>query len=135
MRARLPAREAGLRAGDIVVSVDGTLITEGLDATAKVAACGRALSLVVWRAQPDTPAGKARAPPTPTPVRGGSRDAIEGGGPEWAYSNMDVLGGAPPDQPLYEDFTIAPQAVETSISMLPERSSRRYPTGGTQARF
>jgi len=135
VRARLPAREAGLRAGDIVVSVDGALITEGLDATAKVAACGRALSLVVWRAQPDTPAGKARAPPTPTPVRGGSRDAIEGGGPEWAYSNMDVLGGAPPDQPLYEDFTIAPQAVETSISMLPERSSRRYPTGGTQARF
>ena len=133
MRARLPAREAGLRAGDIVVSVDGTLITEGLDATAKVAACGRALSLVVWRAQPDTPAGKARAPPTP--VGGGSRDAVESGGAEWAYSNMDVLGGAPPDQPLYEDFTIAPQVVDTSGARLPERSSRRFPTGGTQARF
>jgi S1-C subfamily serine protease len=106
VRPRSTGREAGIRSGDLVVAVDGSLVADGNDATAKVAASARALNLTVWRAQPDAPQEPARTLGA-APVEA-EADFEEDGAADWAYSNFNVMRGTPHEMRLYEDLTMPP---------------------------
>ncbi len=129
---RSAAHVAGLRSGDVLVSVDGHLVDDPQAAVARLSEAPRAVSCVAWRPRPDA---TEPATPTPTPAplpptpRGaeaersdgaaeaaeavsdganGQLDAMSWGVVPPAYYAHDLMaeGGTPPGVLPYEDLTI-----------------------------
>ena len=114
------AFRAGLRNGDLLISVDGGLVTDQKTGLRLLTAAARALSGVIWRPRPDTDAAEGGGA-----VGGAAAAAMDDQPSHSSRSNayyqhcvVPTSGGAggftslPPQVPLYEDLT--PGCVDAS---------------------
>lgn len=120
---RGPAHSAGLRNGDLLVSVDGKLVSNQRNGITLLSAAARALTCVVWRPRPqedsDEKASLASSKASSATASGSTHNrdpqAASGAGAvvavgmvPYAYyvhgidRSMPVM---PPDVPLYQDLT------------------------------
>jgi len=109
VQPRSPARDAGLREGDIIVSVEGHLVSSGEEVIQHIGACSRSVQIVVWRCRPDPPEAPSRVQIPPTPSTGGHKgngSSSSIGGRQWYYTADVRDGNMPVPQTAYEDLTI-----------------------------
>jgi hypothetical protein len=109
------AFHAGLRNGDVLVSVDGELVADQKDGVRLLTAAARALSAVVWRprADPDPDSERPGSARDGALHLGGGASDVEKDGNRGAvpaaYYGHAVGGALPPPLPtgvnLYDDLT------------------------------
>jgi S1-C subfamily serine protease len=101
------AHQAGLRNGDLLISVDGNLVTDQQSGIGLLSGAARALTCVVWR-----PPDAAEQDTAISADDGGGTANVAIGAVPWAYYTHAVLPGdgisppsIPPNVPLYADLT------------------------------
>ena len=106
------AFKAGLRNGDLLVSVDGKLVTDQKSGVRLLTAAKRALTGVVWRprVEADRDAERAEREKQRANVGKNPDDDLAIGSVPWAYYSHDLYNLAnnplPPSVALYEDLTM-----------------------------
>ena len=112
---RSAAYHAGLRNGDVVVAVDGELVSNSESGIALLSGAARALSIVVWRERPDPTlddaSAKAAAAMPEAVAESADEVVVSIGDVPWGYYAQDLRQGEfvdpPPNVALYEDLTLA----------------------------
>jgi len=112
---RSAAALAGVRNGDLLLSIDGELVTDAQAAFEILQRAPRAVGLVVWRARPD-PDPSEQNTATGMPVANSDEESAFVGAVPWTYYSFNLAAdGTSPEMlpptlpfgvPLYEDMTV-----------------------------
>jgi len=101
------AARGGVRVGDVLISVDDQVVTDGEHAMVLFKASARAMRIVIWRPFAPGAAVGGEGVSLVKPNRDESQDVflVPGGKQPWAYYTKDVRHLGRSGLPIYEDIT------------------------------